>query len=96
MIRACHICQVVLLATALLLSVNTAPARASSSTQHRSTSCTTCPRDSHGRIKRSSSARSAFLKSKSLKRTPKGCQVDHIKPLAKGGKDEAGNMQLLW
>jgi 5-methylcytosine-specific restriction endonuclease McrA len=30
-----------------------------------------------------------------LKRTPKGCQVDHIKPLAKGGKDEPTNMQLL-
>jgi len=44
---------------------------------------------------RLSSLRSAFLKSKSLKRTPKGCQVDHRKPLAKGGKDEPSNMQLL-
>ena len=61
----------------------------------RSTYCTTCARDSHGRIKRSTSARTRFLKSKGLKTTPKGCQVDHIKPLAKGGKDTSANMQLL-
>jgi 5-methylcytosine-specific restriction endonuclease McrA len=65
------------------------------SVYHRSTYCTTCERDSHTKIKRSSSARRAFLKSKGLTHTPKGCQVDHIKPLAKGGKDEPDNMQLL-
>lgn len=62
---------------------------------HRSTYCVTCPRDSHGRIKRSSSARRRFLKAHGLKRTPKGCQVDHVVPLSKAGKDSASNMQLL-
>jgi hypothetical protein len=57
--------------------------------------CTTCARDSQGRIKRSSSARRAFLKSKGLSHTPLGCQVDHTIPLGKGGKDEPSNMQLL-
>jgi 5-methylcytosine-specific restriction endonuclease McrA len=26
---------------------------------------------------------------------PKGCQVDHVVPLSKGGKDTLANMQLL-
>jgi 5-methylcytosine-specific restriction endonuclease McrA len=49
----------------------------------------------HGRIKRSSSARQTFLKSKNLTHTPKGCQVDHVVPLSKDGKDTPSNMQLL-
>jgi len=65
------------------------------STHHPSTYCYSCERDSHGRIKRDSSARRTFLKSKGLTHTPKGCQVDHIVPLAKGGKDTPNNMQLL-
>lgn len=28
-------------------------------------------------------------------RTPPGCEVDHIVPLAKGGADVPANMQLL-
>jgi len=36
-----------------------------------------------------------FLKSKGLTHTPKGYQVDHIVPLAKGGADKAENMQLI-
>ena len=52
-------------------------------------------RDSHGRIKRSSTARMEFLRSQGLARTPVGCQVDHIVPLSKGGPDVPGNMQLL-
>jgi 5-methylcytosine-specific restriction endonuclease McrA len=47
------------------------------------------PRDNHGRIKRSSSARDG------LTRTPPGCQVDHIIPPVKGGADVPANMQLL-
>lgn len=64
-------------------------------TRHRSTYCYTCPRDSRGRIKRSSSARRTFLKSQGLTHTPRGCQVDHVTPLARGGADTPANMQLL-
>jgi hypothetical protein len=52
-------------------------------------------RDSQGRIKRNSSARERFLQAHGLTRTPPGCQVDHIVPLAKGGPDVPSNMQLL-
>jgi hypothetical protein len=53
------------------------------------------PRDNHGRIKRSSSARERLLLAHGLTRTPPGCQVDHIIPPVKGGADVPANMQLL-
>jgi HNH endonuclease len=52
-------------------------------------------RDGRGKIKRSAAARHAFLRAQGLARTPRGCQVDHIVPLAKGGPDVPANMQLL-
>lgn len=52
-------------------------------------------RDSHGRIARSSASRMRFLRSQGLTHTPSGCQVDHVVPLARGGSDTPGNMQLL-
>ena len=69
------------------------------STHSKSNYCTTCPRDKNGHIKRSSEARSAFMKSnpcpstgKSSGRCP-GYVVDHIKPLKRGGADSPSNMQ---
>ena len=62
---------------------------------HPRTYCATCARDSHGRIQRSSSEREKFLKSQGLTHTPPGHQVDHIKPLSKGGADKTWNMQLI-
>ena len=59
------------------------------------TFCGSCPRDSNGKIKRSSSERKKFLKSQGLTHTPPGMQVDHIKPLSKGGADKMENMQLI-
>lgn len=59
------------------------------------TFCESCPRDSKGRIKRSSSERRKLLKSQGLTHTPPGMQVDHIKPLSKGGADKMENMQLI-
>jgi HNH endonuclease len=53
------------------------------------------PRDSHGRILRSSAARMRFLHMHHLTHTPRDCQVDHVKPLALGGADDPSNMQLL-
>jgi hypothetical protein len=52
-------------------------------------------RNRPGQIVRSSSARRRFLQGLGLTRTPPGCQVDHVIPLAKGGPDVPANMQLL-
>ena len=50
-------------------------------------------RDSHGRIKRSSSARYAFMKQTGYPHGRKGYIIDHIKPLKEGGCDCPENMQ---
>ena len=52
-------------------------------------------RDSHGRIKRSESAKEEFLREHGLSKVPDGFEVDHITPLYAGGSDTPGNMQLL-
>ena len=61
--------------------------------------CTTCPRDSRGRIKRSTSAKNEFKKSHPCPVTHKstgscpGYVIDHIKSLKRGGADAPENMQ---
>src|ERR1017187_8049989 len=63
-----------------------------------STRCASCARSKSGRIKRSATAKRQFAKSKPCPSTGKktaGCPgyvIDHVKPLACGGVDEAGNM----
>jgi hypothetical protein len=47
------------------------------------------------KVKRSESAKDAFLKSKGYNKVPPGYQVDHIKPLSEGGQDVPANMQLI-
>ena len=47
------------------------------------------------KVDRSEKAKKEFLKSKGYSQEPKGYQVDHIKPLSQGGKDEPSNMQLI-
>jgi len=57
------------------------------------------PRDSHGRIKRSSIAKHDFQKSHPCPSTGKasgpcpGYVIDHVTPLKRGGADKPGNMQ---
>lgn len=64
-----------------------------------STKCSFCPRDSAGRIERSSKAKSSFQKSNpcpSTGRKSGGCPgyvVDHVTPLKRGGADAPSNMQ---
>ena len=61
--------------------------------------CTSCARDSKGRIARSATARHAFQKSHPCPSTGKtsgackGYVIDHVVPLKRGGADSPGNMQ---
>jgi hypothetical protein len=50
-------------------------------------------RDNHGRIKRSESAKRAFMKQSGFPHGRPGYVVDHIIPLKKGGCDCPSNMQ---
>jgi hypothetical protein len=64
-----------------------------------STKCTSCARDSKGRIARSTAAKHEFQKAHPCPSTGKssgacpGYVIDHITPLKRGGADAPGNMQ---
>ena len=60
---------------------------------HGSSYCTSCARDSHGRIARSPEARQEFMTQTGYPRGRPGYVVDHIIPLKRGGADEPWNMQ---
>jgi hypothetical protein len=61
--------------------------------------CSSCQRDSHGKIQRSSSARAEFRRQHPCPATGRGtgaCPgyvIDHIQPLKRGGADSPSNMQ---
>jgi len=57
------------------------------------TKCESCSRDSHGKIQRSEVAKRDFMKQSGYPNGRPGYIVDHITPLAKGGKDVPSNMQ---
>jgi hypothetical protein len=51
------------------------------------------PRDSHGDIKRSETAKREFMKSTGYPNGRPGYVIDHVIPLARGGADSPSNMQ---
>jgi hypothetical protein len=51
------------------------------------------PRDSHGRIKRSSEEKKKFERESGYPHGRPGYVVDHIIPLSQGGRDDPSNMQ---
>jgi hypothetical protein len=55
--------------------------------------CASCPRDSHGRIKRSPQARHEFMRRSGYPHGRKGYVIDHVVPLECGGSDAPSNMQ---
>ncbi len=55
--------------------------------------CTTCERDSHGRIKRSQKAKADFMRRSGYPNGRPGYVVDHIRALECGGLDDPLNMQ---
>ena len=71
------------------LVVVAAPAPRSASSSY----CTTCVRDSNGRIARSEAAKKEFMASTGYPHGRPGWVVDHIDPLKRGGADSPSNMQ---
>jgi hypothetical protein len=60
---------------------------------HSKAYCSTCFRDSHGKIARSEKAKEDFMRRTGHPHGWSGHVVDHIRPLACGGRDELSNMQ---
>lgn len=82
-----------LAATIALLAALTLPAFASAA------KCSSCARDSRGKIQRSATARQWFRRSHPCPATGRtsgacpGYVIDHIQALKRGGSDVPGNMQ---
>jgi len=101
---AIRFAAVLLAATALALSPALEAKGKSGSHSHSSHSggswkAQGVSRDSHGKIARSSSAKSSFKKQQPCPSTGRssgacpGYVIDHVRPLKRGGADSPGNMQ---
>lgn len=64
-----------------------------STTTHRKSYVTGVQRDSHGKIKRSELSKRQFMKQTGYPHGRPGYVIDHIIPLANGGRDDPSNMQ---
>jgi hypothetical protein len=78
---------------AVLLSAPAYPRDSARSLSGHSLAYAEVTRDSHGRIKRSTSARREFMRETGYARGRPGYVIDHIVPLACGGPDDPSNMQ---
>ena len=96
------IARIVILVTLQIAFVASADARSGShhyNSYHHNSHAYGVARDNHGRIKRSSHAKSEFKHSHPCPSTGKrsgscpGYVVDHVKPLKRGGADAPSNMQ---
>lgn len=92
--------SLILIFAALLLLPSLAVAKGGHSGGYSSSArAVGAPRDSHGRIQRSSKARSEFQRSNPCPSTGgssgacPGYVVDHVTPLKRGGADQPSNMQ---
>lgn len=65
------------------------------STTSRSLKCESCPRDNRGKIKRDPNAVSEFKRTHPKPPGCSQCEVDHIVPLSKRGRDDPSTMQWL-
>ena len=74
-------------------SHHSAPSDTYHARSHSTRSYSGVPRDRHGRIKRSETAKRDFERQTGYPHGRPGYVVDHIKPLACGGADDPSNMQ---
>jgi len=78
---------------AALVAAGLSPTLVEARGGHASNYCSSCARDSHGRIARSPEAREHFMRETGYPHGRPGYVIDHIVPLKRGGADVPSNMQ---